>query len=224
MERYAAPVEIDGEVKRLADILWNYHHMNHSVEQSDAIIALGSHDLRVAERAAQLWLDGYAPYLVFSGGLGTLTSDIWTEPEADQFARLAREMGVPDEVIYIENRSTNTGENIVLTGKLLEENELHPQKVIVVQKPYMERRTFATVKRWWPDKELIVTSPVFDLESYPTAEIPLEKVIHIMVGDLQRIKTYPEKGFQIYQDIPEKVWQAYEKLVEMGFKGHLAMQ
>jgi hypothetical protein len=43
-----------------------------------------------------------------------------------------------------------------------------------------------------------------------------------MVGDLQRIKIYPEKGFQIAQEIPDDVWQAYEQLVAMGFDRHLA--
>jgi len=42
-----------------------------------------------------------------------------------------------------------------------------------------------------------------------------------MIGDLQRIKLYPEKGFQIYQEIPGDVWQAYEQLVKLGFDKHL---
>ena len=50
---------------------------------------------------------------------------------------------------------------------------------------------------------------------------PLEKVINIMVGDLQRIKIYPAKGFQTYQQIPDDVWQAYERLVELGFDKQL---
>jgi hypothetical protein len=49
----------------------------------------------------------------------------------------------------------------------------------------------------------------------------MEKVINIMVGDLQRIKIYPEKGFQIYQEIPAEVWKAYERLVALGFDKHL---
>jgi hypothetical protein len=85
----------------------------------------------------------------------------------------------------------------------------------------MERRSFATFKKHWPDKHLIVTSPLFDFEKYPTEEIPMNQVINIMVGDLQRIKLYPEKGFQIYQHIPNEVWQAYERLVELGFNNHL---
>jgi hypothetical protein len=45
-----------------------------------------------------------------------------------------------------------------------------------------------------------------------------------MVGDLQRIKIYPAKGFQVPQEIPDEVWKAYERLVEMGFDKHLVKE
>ena len=53
------------------------------------------------------------------------------------------------------------------------------------------------------------------------SEISKDDVINIIVGDLQRMKEYPEKGFQIVQKIPESVWQAYEKLVDLGYNKHL---
>ena len=189
---------------------------------SDCILALGSHDLRVADRAAELYLEGWAPLLVFSGGLGNLTSDIWTVPEADQFAAIAMQKGVPQSAILIENKSTNTGENITFTQKLLSAKGLNPNQFIVVQKPYMERRSYATFKKHWPEKELLVTSPQLSFEEYPTEDITMEKVINIMVGDLQRIKYYPAKGFQITQEIPDDIWQLYEKLIAKGFDKHLA--
>ena len=209
------------DILSLAKTLWNYHQMNHVLAKSDCILALGSHDLRVAERVAELYHQGLAPLVIMSGGLGNFTQQIWTESEADKFAKIAIEKGVPPEAILIENKSTNTGENILFTQKLLAEKELNPQSFIVVQKPYMERRSYATFKKHWPDKNLSVTSPQISFETYPTEEIPLERVIHIMVGDLQRIKYYPEKGFQIYQEIPPDVWQAYEKLIAAGFDKHL---
>ncbi len=211
-----------GEVLRLAKLLWDYHHMNHLLEKSDCILVLGSHDYRVADRGAQLWLQGWAPIIVFSGGLGNLTKDMWKESEADQFAAIAMKMGVPKEAILIENKSTNTGENILFSQQLLKQNNLDPQSFIVVQKPYMERRSFATFKKHWPDKKLIVTSPQISFENYSTEDIPVERVINIMAGDLQRIKIYPDKGFQIYQDIPDDVWKAFERLVELGYDKHLA--
>jgi len=195
--------------------------MQHVLEKSDCILALGSHDLRVAERAAQLYFEGWAPMIIFSGGLGNFTKEMWTEPEADQFAAIAVGMGVPKESILVENKSTNTGENIRFTQQLLAQKDLDPQSFIVVQKPYMERRSYATFKRYWPGKKLIVTSPQISFEAYPTKEIPVEKVINIMVGDLQRIKLYPQKGYQVFQEIPADVWQAYEQLIASGFDGHL---
>ncbi len=212
---------ITPEILSLAHKLWNYHQMNHALAKSDCILALGSHDLRVAERVAELYLQGWAPLVIMSGGLGNFTREIWTESEADKFASIAIENGVPEDVILVENKSTNTGENILFTEKLLAEKGLNPQSFIVVQKPYMERRAFATFKKHWPDKKLLVTSPQISFETYPIEEIPLERVIHIMVGDLQRIKHYPEKGFQIYQKIPDEIWDAYERLVALGFDRHL---
>jgi len=209
------------DILSLARKLWDYHQMNHPLEKCDCILALGSHDLRVAERVAELYHQGWAPLMIMSGGLGNFTQEIWTESEADKFAKIAIEKGVPPEAILIENKSTNTGENILFTQKLLAEKGLNPQSFIVVQKPYMERRSFATFKKHWPDKKLLVTSPQISFETYPTKEIPLERVIHIMVGDLQRIKEYPKKGFQIYQEIPAEIWQAYEELISAGFDKHL---
>lgn len=212
---------ITPEVLSLATKIWDYHHVNHTLVPSDCILTLGSHDTRVAERAAELYHEGWAPLLIFAGGLGRLTDGMWSEPEADLFARIAVEKGVPAEKILIENRSTNTGENIQLVKALLTEKSLDPQTFILVQKPYMERRTFATFAKNWPEKAFVVTSPQIPFESYPNEEISLEQVINIMVGDLQRIKIYPEKGFQVYQEIPDDVWQAYEQLVELGFDKQL---
>jgi uncharacterized SAM-binding protein YcdF (DUF218 family) len=213
--------EMTPEIITLAKKLWSYHHVYHTIEKSDCILALGSHDLRVANRAAELYLQGMAPLIIFSGGLGNFTKEIWTKSEADLFAGIAIQMGVPSEAILIENKSTNTGENILFTQRLLEAQHLHPESFIVVQKPYMERRAFATFKKLWPDKIFTVTSPQISFDDYPTPAIPLEKVVNIMVGDLQRIRIYPERGFQVYQEIPADVWDAFERLVALGFDKHL---
>ena len=194
---------ITKDTLQLAQKLWDYHHLNHKLQKADCILALGSHDLRVAERAADLYFQKLAPTIIFSGGLGNLTDGIWKVPEADQFAAVAIAKGVPEQHILIENKSTNTGENIQFTQALLTEKRLDFHSFIVVQKPYMERRSYATFKKHWPHKELFVTSPELDFGAYPNDEISTEQVIHIMVGDLQRIKLYPKKGFQIYQDIPK---------------------
>lgn len=216
---------MNGRIRALAETLWHYHQLRHDVTAADAILVLCSHDKAVAERGAQLFLAGLAPLLIFSGGLGAITKHLWSEPEADQFAAIAIATGVPPAKILIENRSTNTGENVAFTRQLLAGKGIDPQTFIVVQKPYMERRSYATFKKVWPGKRLMVTSPQvsFDdyLAKYSNETLSPDDVVSIMVGDLQRIRLYPAKGFQIEQDIPAGVWAAFEELVAAGYDRHL---
>ena len=216
---------MDDRIRSFAQTIWDYHHLNHELKHADAILVLCSHDTVVAKRGAELYLQGWAPLLIFAGGQGAITRQLWHEPEADQFAAIAIEMGVPEDRILVENRSTNTGENVLFTRRLLAEKGLDPQTFIVVQKPYMERRSYATFRKIWPEKELRVTSPQMSMDAYLNQyshdALTADDVISIMVGDLQRIREYPAKGFQIHQDIPGEVWDAYEELVKAGFDKHL---
>src|SRR5215208_3076037 len=137
---------MDDRIRALAEKIWDYHQLHHELSKADAILVLCSHDTIVAERGAQLFLDGWAPLLIFSGGLGTITRHLWSEPEADLFAAIAVRMGVPPDSILIENRSTNTGENVLFTRRLLAERHINARRFILVQKPYMERRSYATFR------------------------------------------------------------------------------
>lgn len=218
---------IPKKVDELAQIIWDYHHLNQKLRKAEAIMILGSHDLRVAEYAIELFKQGYAPFLIFSGGLAhqdDMLNTGWEKPEAEMMADLALKAGIPAENIIIENQSTNTGDNFRFTRKLLEEKALNCKSFIFVQKPYMERRTWATFKIEWPKIRGIVTSPPISFEEYCNEEFPKDKVINIMLGDLQRIKIYAKMGFQKPQRIPRKVWQAYRELVKLGYNKHLLQE
>lgn len=212
------------EIDANAKILWDYLQMHQQPVKSDIIFCLGSHDTRVAERAAELYLAGLGEVLVFSGGAGKLTAGMFAESEASHFAAIARNAGVPADKIVIESKSTNTGENIRFTHKLLSELHIKMDSIILVQKPYMERRTYATFKKQWPAAgvAISVTSPRLGYEAYVNhGAIPKQEVLHVMVGDMQRIREYPRLGFQIEQDIPDTVWDAYQELVNAGFDKHV---
>jgi uncharacterized SAM-binding protein YcdF (DUF218 family) len=205
------------DIDASARILWDYHHLNHQLKKADCIFVLGSRDVRVAEYAVELFKKNFARYIIFSGGLGRLTKNLFSKPEAEVFAEIALKQGIPQESIIIENASTNTGDNILFTKSMLEKKGLDFDSFLVVHKPYMERRTYATLKKQWPGKDFILTSPPISYENYPNHAILKEDLISAMVGDLQRIKEYPFKGFQIPQEIPPPVWNAYELLVAEGF-------
>jgi uncharacterized SAM-binding protein YcdF (DUF218 family) len=216
---------MDHQTLQLAETIWNYHLMKHQIGKADAIMVLCSHDEKVAERGAQLFLEGCAPLIIFSGGQGAITKLLWQEPEAERFARIAVNMNVPREHILVESASTNTGENVRFTKAMLAEKGLDPQKFILVQKPYMERRSYATFLKYWPEKEVVVTSPQASfndyLAQYSNRTLSAADVVSIMVGDLQRIKLYPARGFQIAQEIPDEVWEAFERLVRAGYDKYL---
>lgn len=208
-------------------IIWDYMHLNHELKKADIILVLGSHDTSVVEYAADLYLQGWAPLLVLSGSGDIHNHEPGREQfigstEAEVFAEIAKKRGVPSESILVENESQNTGHNFVYSRNLLKENDIEPETAIIVQKPYMERRVYATGKVRWPEVELIVTSPPVSENEYgDSIGDQEERWVHTMVGDLQRLKEYPKKGFMIKQEIPEDVWQAYEFLVEKGFDERL---
>lgn len=204
------------KVDILAKKIWDYMLMRHQMKKMDAIFILGSNDIRVASRAAEVYKEGYAPYIICSGGNGK--DSIFIKPEAEVFAEALVRVGIPEQKIILEQNATNTGENILFTKKLLEEKGFNFNSFILVQKPYMERRTYATFCKQWPEAECVVTSPKISYEDYTDNNDSKNKFIDVMVGDLQRIKEYPKLGYQIEQEIPEDVLKAWEELVSLGFK------
>lgn len=213
-------------INKLAKIVWDYHRLHQTLKESDLIFVLGSHDIRVAEYASRLFLEGFAPLILFSGneGVGREISGFKGTPEAERFAQVALDMGVPRQSIVIEKEARNTGENILFSHRLLQDKHIEVNSIIAVQKPYMERRTFATLKAQWPkpQPEFIVTSQDISFEDYINNPLyPVDYTINVMVGDLQRIREYPKQGFQIEQEVPPKVWNAWEQLVKAGYTKHL---
>ena len=206
------------DIDTLAKILWNYLKLNQKIEPCDCIFVLGSHDKSTAEYAIELYRQGYGRYFIVSGGV--MQPQLGTT-EAEGFAEMAKEAGVPKDVIVIERTASNTGQNFTATAELLNKMQLSLNSFLVVQKPYMERRVYAVAAKLWPDKKVIVTSPQVSYEQYLNEHIPKDVIINTMVGDLQRIKIYGENGFQISQEIPSEVWGAYERLVELGYSKRL---
>ena len=212
-----------------ARLLFDYHFLQQPLKKADCIFVLGSHDPSVADYAAQLYNEGYAPYIIFSGGVvrpvGELRNTV-PKTEAEAFFDIVINQGVPAGAIIMENEATNTGENFIFTRKLLKDKNLDFNSFILVQKPYMIRRTYATAMVQFKGFDFIASALPDTYDSYLArclaGGISKERVISNMTGDLQRLRIYPAKGFLIEMDIPEEVWSAYKKLLELGFEGRMA--
>ena len=207
-------------------ILWDFMHMGQALEQADVIVGFGCYDEDIPRRCAELFHRGFAPYVCFSGGLGRNTSGIWSKSEAERFAAIAMAEGVPENRIILENKSTNSAENLLFTPKVLAEAGVKAERIIAVHKPYMEKRLWAAMQVYWPDVQAIYTSPQVTIEEHIAHAEKIgmtEKgVIETIVGDVQRMELYAEKGYQQAVEIPDEVRAAFDALVADGYTGQLA--
>jgi len=207
-------------------VIWDYLCLHREPAPADCIVGFGNFNTDIARRAAQLYLDGYAPKVLFTGGLGRNTEGLLPEPEAVRFARVAMECGVPAVDILIEDKSANTKENIEFTRALLEREGIPTGHILGVHQPFMERRIKAAMGVYWPELNFSVTSPQVTIPEYLARAreqgISENASISVIVGDFQRMDLYAKKGYQLPQHIPEETWKAFYTLVEMGFDKQLA--
>lgn len=207
-----------------ARIIYEFHCLRQTPLPAGAIVALGTNDLRVAEFAAKLFHQGFGPWLVCTGAIahqGDLLETAWDRTEAEMYRDAAVNLGVPPERILLETRATNTAENFRFTRCLLADRGLTPRNIVVAVKPFMQRRAAATLAVEWPEMPFSLASPALSLDEYFTTELPAEKILHILMGDLQRLWIYGRRGWSAPVRVPPEVMEAYEFLKSEGWTQHL---
>lgn len=207
-----------------ARVVWAYHRVRHEPEQCSVAVGLGSHDLGVADAAVALYERGLAPLLVFSGAHSATTRARMPRGEAEHYRERALELGVPDSALLVEPYARNTAENIRFSRALLDERGVAVESVLLVSKPYEERRAYATARMFWPGVRIVSASSPMSLTDYVDSVGDARLVLDMLVGALQRLLLYPEFGFMIAQEVPAEVLAAYERLVAEGFTGRLIPQ
>lgn len=208
-------------VRSDAQLLWDFHDLHDELRRSDVGIGLGSHDLGVATHAADLFHRGLFPLIVFTGANAPTTIDRFPRGEAVHYREHAISLGVPEAAILVEPHATNTAENITRTRALLFAQGHRVSSVLLISRPYQQRRAFATTRRQWPEVDVTCSSLPLDLDTYVTTIGDAAKVIDMLVGDTQRITAYAEAGYAIPQYVPADVQNAYERLVHRGYTSRL---
>ncbi|MFM9456867.1 YdcF family protein [Streptomyces europaeiscabiei] len=207
-----------------ARLLWDYHRMHHDPRPCSVAVGLGSHDLGVADVTAELYHQGMAPVIVFTGSTSPTTRARMPRGEAVHYRERALELGVPDSAILLEPRATNTGENIEFTKAVLADACIAVSSVLLVSKPYEERRSYAMTRKLWADVDVVCASTQMGLEGYADSIGDAHMVIDMIVGALQRVRVFPGWGLAISQDVPAVVVEAYERLCREGFTSRLIPQ
>ncbi|MES9603495.1 ElyC/SanA/YdcF family protein [Actinomadura sp. NPDC000929] len=203
------------------EILWDYHDLHHAIRPTDVGIGLGSHDLGVATFAAELYLEGMFPRIVFTGANAPTTIERFPRGEAVHYRDHAVALGVPAEAILVEPEATNTGQNIEFTRRLLAGRGLAVRSATLISRPYQQRRAYSTAEKLSPELEIVCTSRPLPLDEYIASIGDVKRVVDMLVGDTQRVMVYPDRGFATPQDMPAEVEAAYRRLVEAGFTTRL---
>lgn len=117
-------------------------------ERADLIFVFGTRLITPAKIAAELYRQQRAPYIVLTGGNNRHTG----ENEADRMYTAVMEMGVLEEAIVVERRSTNTLENVTLAIPEIEKKMAlaSMKSVLAVCKWMHSRRALMTLKRRFP--------------------------------------------------------------------------
>lgn len=202
-------------------MLWDYHQLGHVLRRCDVAIGLGSHDLGVPVHAAALYRAGFFPALVFTGAGNPVRPQEFPQGEAVRFRDIAVAAGVPDAAILVEPRATNTAENLTFSRAVLTAAGFAVDAVMLIVMPYGQRRAYATCRKLWPQVQVTCTSASVAFEDYVTTIGDEALVVAMLVGDLQRIIVYPQRGFAIAQDVARPVRAAYDRLLADGFTSRL---
>jgi uncharacterized SAM-binding protein YcdF (DUF218 family) len=204
-----------------ARLIWRYQQMDHKPRPCSAAIGFGSHDLGVASAAVELYRAGLFPVVVFSGGNSPTTAARFPSGEAVHYREHALGLGMPDDAILLETQAGNTGQNITHSRAVLRAAGVEIDSLLLISKPYMERRCYATCRKLWPEVEVVCASERLDFDDYIKSIGDERLVVDMLVGDLQRVIEYPARGFAIEQRVPEDVHDAYKRLLYSGFDSRL---
>ncbi|MER7700620.1 YdcF family protein [Streptomyces sp. NPDC096095] len=207
-----------------AQRLWDFQQMHHDPRPCSVGIGLGSHDLGVADVTADLYQRGMFPLIVFTGATSRTTRDRMPRGEAEHYRERAVKLGVPAGAILVEPEARNTGENITLSRAALAQHGIDVASVLLVSKPYEERRAYATACKLWPGVEFISASAAMTLAEYVDTLQDPRLVLDMLVGAQQRLVVYPKQGFMIDQAVPGSVAAAYERLCADGFTSRLVAE
>lgn len=140
------------------DCISDFMFFETTISHADVILIPGAAQPKLIEKAAELYLSGYAPFILPSGGA---TPKVETT-EWDFLQRIALQLGVPEQAILKEDQAKDTFQNAYFSLDVLQQNHIPFRNVILVCKNYHARRALLTYQFIFPKDTQFIVCPVVD--------------------------------------------------------------
>jgi len=176
------------EIKKIT----NYIFLKSLPQKADLALVFGTRHQEVINKVYKLYHKELIPKILISGGINRVTG----ENEALEMSQKLIKLGVNQGDIILEDKSTNSLENVLYSKKAIEQNFGFEKikKIIAVVKHYHSRRALMTLKKHFPKTvELIpVTYEIygFTIDDWFNSELGRNKVL----AEWNKIPKYSAKG------------------------------
>lgn len=195
-------------------IIWDaLVRRDHLPEKADAILVGGFQDTGLAKCAADLYRSKVSDLIVISG----FKPENALTTEAQLLKKACMGYGIPSKKIILEEKASNTGENITFSAEILREKLPMSSTVILVHIPFMSLRFLATAEAQWPKPQpkLFTTCENISFIEY-CKKHGLANTAWEMLGDYKRMEEYARKGFQTPQPISRTSKEAFLRITNSG--------
>lgn len=137
-------------------------------QKADIIFVPGNGFPEMAERAAELYKEGYAPYILPSGRYSVVAGKFAGVMSKNQVYKgdysteweflkdVLVKNGVPESAVLREDQATFTYENAIFSRQVTDKAGLEIKRAILCCKTYHARRSLMYYKLLYPDTEFVV--------------------------------------------------------------------
>lgn len=148
--------------ERFFDSITDFIFVEDEPEKADVIFVPGGAYPHSARRAAALFAQGYAPWILPSGRYGKLKG-AFTDPEGkgratewEYLRDILLSCGVPPERILKEDQAAFTWENAIFSRRVLASMQIEVRKAIVVCQAFHARRCRMYYQEQFPHVRLLI--------------------------------------------------------------------
>ncbi|MDE6591733.1 MAG: YdcF family protein [Oscillospiraceae bacterium] len=184
-------------------------------QKCDVIVTVGGSYPQIAEKAAELYRDGFSEYVIAGGGIGVKTGvfagvkdkkDIYDgdyPTECDFYEDVLIKNGVPESAVIREDRSGHTRENAEFAADVLKEQGINVRKMILVCKRFHARRCLMFFRTAFPGTEILVVPADIECgemnitkDNWHTSSYGIERV----TGEVMRCgEQFDEKDIKLFK-------------------------